>query len=185
MDILSRAAEAFNRLLSISYSFFIVDKGCKSEIILNFAAGDFLHLSGIHYLAGNMYRDKKRFFEDALRGRILYSDLWETAQKSNMPVPYDIESRISLLTDLENFLELPLEKLKIQRHANARSKIKADYMFYQYRSFEPLEISYAFTIKRNPGETYCCNSLFTSPDNSYISRKSCIIEKRERHGPRL
>ncbi len=97
MDILSRAAEAFNRLLSISYSFFIVDKGCKSEIILNFAAGNFLHLSGIHYLAGNMYRDKKRFFEDVLRGRILYSDLWKTAQKSNMPVPYDIESRISLL----------------------------------------------------------------------------------------
>ncbi len=124
MDILGKAATAFNRLLGIKYEIVLGKKGKTTTFTISFEKHEFYHVAGLQYLKDIRELKANR---SVLFDRIVTDDTFRIKILNSSFID-KITDRINQLITLENFIDSNDTIFKYTETVNPYSKIKADFL---------------------------------------------------------
>lgn len=150
------AGSKYKVLLNREYYFILGKSKNEIHIRLKFSEIEFYHICGLHKLkdiAEINNPNKKQLFNDIISKKIS-SDLFK---KSSYYI--DVEERIELIENLEDFLDSNNTIFKYNKLTNTFSLIEADYLL---KNSDADKNIYLFISRENKqSDTYFCRSAFS------------------------
>lgn len=189
MDIITKSALEFNKLLSTKYHFVVSKKRVTRNISLGFASTDFYHIAGLQYLSDvDIKRNRGDTISLVINGRITDSLL----QKSRFYYGKDGEersvfNRIEELRNLRQYIEsdnyISIFEL---RESRTGSCIDAEYVINS-RLRGGIKEVFIFLRKREENEEYGIVSFFVKGKRDYRGEKLywMLKERIEEDGSRI
>lgn len=170
MDLLKKAAEEYNNLLSTTYYFEIARKNNQKEFALNFKPEDFHHIIGLHKLIDIglvQTGTRNKVFYDIMADRIRFLDI----AKSNYF--NKIEDRLKLVCHLKDMLDGNQIVFKYMKKINQFSRIEADFLL---ENTHKIDIVYIFLNERSKMDKaqipiMCCRSFFPMENFDYAKNQ--------------
>lgn len=173
MEILGKAATAFNRLLGIKYEIVLGKKGKTTTFTISFEKHEFYHVAGLQYLTDvrELKTDRSSLFN-----RILTDDTFRLKILNSCFID-KITDRINQLINLENFIDSNDTIFKYTENVNPYSKIKADFLLMNKNVKYNL---FLFLAYKQEGECFC-RSLFSDNRLDYSKNQitMALLYKRK------
>lgn len=155
MGNIQNACIKYKNLLDKEYYFILGRKQKETYIQLNFSKIEFYHICGLHKLSDILELNnpnKSQIFDDIFDGKI-------TSELCKKSTHYsEIDERIALIENLENFLDSNKTIFKFNNLTNTFSLIEADYILKNSDTYKNM---YVFISKEGKNSnTYFCRSAF-------------------------
>lgn len=152
---LLQSLSAYKKILGFSYHFVIGRKNKTVDINLSFSKKDFFHLSGLQYLNDirELNNDREKIFNKIERDTEFLNLILSSVNY------FKIKERISLIENLESFLDSNKTIFKFNNRTNLFSLIDADYIL---KNSDTTKNMYVFISKDSTAaDTYFCRSAFS------------------------
>ncbi|MCM1144660.1 MAG: PBECR4 domain-containing protein [Blautia sp.] len=160
MDKLSACANAYHKMLNLTYQIVLGRKGKLYELHIGFEAVSFHHLIGIHKLHDLRIAraNREKVFSDILAGKISY----EFISKSRYFT--QIENRFFPFASIEKIFDDNSLVFRYNAKVNQLSLIEADYLMST--PYEGNDI-YIFLARKQDDDHYYCRSFFPKSERDY------------------